>query len=84
MPERQITLLRDLLVTLGHNPERPPLYLTDEEASRVLRQKRNTLAIWRSTGRHSIPYTKLGRCVYYRPADLVAFLLNQTKEPFDA
>lgn len=84
MTERRTTLLHDLLLALGHSPERPPLYLTDEEAARVLRQKRGTLAVWRSTGRHGIPFTKLGRCVYYRPADVVDFLLSRIKAPYDA
>ena len=68
------SLRRDILVQLGHNPERPPVFLTDTEASEVLRVKRSTLMVWRCVGRHEIPFTKLGREVYYRLADLVEFI----------
>lgn len=33
-----------------------------------------TLATWRSTGRHALPYVKVGRLVRYHPADVNAWL----------
>lgn len=33
-----------------------------------------TLNVWRSTGRHQLPYLKIGRNVRYRLSDLDAWL----------
>ena len=37
-----------------------------------------TLAIWRCTRRYPLPYTKIGRKVMYRAADLEAFVDSRT------
>lgn len=76
--EKREELRDDILRSLGHNPERPPVFLTEDETSKVLNVKKNTLTIWRCTGRHEIPTTKVGRAVYYRPMALVDFILQQT------
>jgi excisionase family DNA binding protein len=52
----------------------PPELLTPAEAANLLRTTVDTLAVWRSTGRHGIPFVKLGRAVRYRRADLLAWL----------
>lgn len=84
MDERREQLRVDILKSLKHNPEHPPVFLTDAEAALVLKQTRNTLSKWRCTGRHVIPYTKLGRgAVYYRVPDLIDFILEQTQEVAD-
>ena len=62
-------------VDLIHSPaDRPPELLTPAEAADLLRTTEATLAVWRSTGRHGIPFVKLGRAVRYRRADLLAWL----------
>lgn len=81
--EAKDALCVDILRSLGHNPERPPIYLTEDEAATVLHVKRVTLKTWRCTGRHAIPSTKVGRAVYYRVHDLVDFLIGQTTEPIN-
>ena len=54
-------------------------WLTDPEATRHLKLKPGTLAVWRSTGRYpDLPYTKCGRSVRYRRADLDGWLEKRT------
>jgi len=74
----------DILRSLKYNPEHPPVFLTDGEAALVLKQTRSTLSKWRCTGSHVIPYTKLGRAVYYRVPDLLDFIFGQTREASNA
>lgn len=52
--------------------------LTDEEAAYLLDLEPESLAVFRSTGRHQIPYIKIGRNVRYRRSDLEAWLVSRT------
>lgn len=52
--------------------------LTPEQAAEYLGLKPQTLAVWRSTGRYSIPFVKVGRNTRYRKADLDKFLEQRT------
>lgn len=49
-------------------------YLTRKEAAEILKVKPATLAVWASTKRYSLPYTKSGGRPLYRESDLIAFL----------
>ncbi len=44
--------------------------LSRHEAATYLGVKTRTLEIWASTGRHRIPYVRIGREVRYRQSDL--------------
>ena len=55
---------------LGYQSAQPPIYVTAAEAATVLGVKVGTLANWRSTGQHGLPYTKRGRVISYRLTDL--------------
>lgn len=57
----------------------PSDVLTVQEAADYLKIKVGTLNSWRSSGEHSIPYTKIGRSVRYRVADLDAFLFRSER-----
>lgn len=48
--------------------------LDEKQAASVLSIKPGTLSVWRSTGRYSIPFVKVGRSVRYRLSDLNAWL----------
>jgi excisionase family DNA binding protein len=48
--------------------------LRPEDAASFLGVKVDTLASWRCTKAHRIPYYKVGRLVYYRRHDLESFL----------
>jgi excisionase family DNA binding protein len=48
--------------------------LSRKEAAQYLGVSENTLAIWKCTGRYSLPCVKIGRLVKYRRADLDAFI----------
>lgn len=48
------------------------------EAAEYLGIKPQTLASWRCTGRHSLPFVRLGRRIKYRKSDLDAYLAAHT------
>ena len=58
-----------------------PDLLTDEQATEFLQVAPGTLAVWRATKRHGLPYLKLGRSVRYRKADLEKWLQSRTVSP---
>lgn len=62
-------------------PKHDPLpeLLTPREAAALLRTTTDTLAVWRSTGRHAIPFLKIGRSVRYRRADLLRWLEERAR-----
>jgi excisionase family DNA binding protein len=52
--------------------------LSTQDAADYLGAQPHTLEIWRATGRHKIPFIKVGRLVRYRGADLDAWLATRT------
>jgi excisionase family DNA binding protein len=53
------------------------LFTTSETAA-LLRVQTTTLAAWRCTRRHDLPYVKVGGRVAYRQSDLDAWLTART------
>ena len=53
--------------------------LDEKQAAEVLTVEPGTLSVWRSTGRYSIPFVKVGRRVRYRRCDLLAWLKSRTR-----
>lgn len=53
--------------------------LDEKAAAAVLDVSAGTLSVWRSTGRYSLPFVKIGRKVRYRRADLMAWLDSRTR-----
>ena len=54
--------------------------LVDEaEAADILDVMPGTLSVWRSTGRYSIPFIKVGRKVRYSRTALTAWLESRTR-----
>ena len=49
------------------------------QAAQLLHVTPGTLAVWRSSGRYSIPFVKCGRCVRYRLSDLNAWIESRTQ-----
>lgn len=56
--------------TASPSPDR----LTPTEAAEYLGVKPSSLATWRCTRRHRIPFLKIGRLIYYRRRDLDRWL----------
>ena len=52
--------------------------LNDDQAADLLGIRPQTLAVWRMTGRHSLPFVRVGRAVRYRMSDLLAWLDSRT------
>jgi excisionase family DNA binding protein len=54
--------------------------LDESQAAQYLTLAPGTLSVWRSTGRYSIPFLKVGRRVRYRRADLDAWLETRVQK----
>lgn len=52
--------------------------MSTPEAARYLGVAPNTLEIWRSTGRYSLPFEKIGSKVRYRKSALDRWLAERT------
>ena len=58
--------------------------LTPTEAGEFLGFTARSLAVFRCTHRHAIPYFKVGRKVFYQRSDLEAWLASRRMVPGDA
>lgn len=54
--------------------------IDDHAAAAMLDVSRGTLSVWRSTGRYSLPFVKIGRKVRYRRTDVLAWLEKRVRE----
>lgn len=52
--------------------------LTTAEAAEMLGIQPQTLNLWRCTGRHGLPFVRVGRSIRYRVSDLTAWLDGRT------
>lgn len=52
--------------------------LSRRQAAAYLGVREQTLAIWKCTGRYSLPCIKVGRLVKYRRSDLDRFISDRT------
>lgn len=55
-----------------------PELLTARQAAELLNVKYQTLAYWRSSGRHGLPFVKVGSGIRYRRADVEKWLADRT------
>jgi hypothetical protein len=55
------------------------LLLSRKEAAAYLGVAEQTLAIWKTTGRYSLPVVKIGRLAKYRKSDLDAFIASRVQ-----
>lgn len=53
--------------------------LDENEAAKLLSLAAGTLSVWRSTGRYSVPFVKVGRLVRYKRTDLEAWISSRTR-----
>lgn len=58
-------------------PKNPDL-IDDGEAAQILGVTTGTLSVWRSTGRYSLPFVKVGRNVRYSRTALLSWLESRT------
>ncbi|MFG0851619.1 helix-turn-helix domain-containing protein [Pseudomonas sp. FYR_2] len=52
--------------------------LTPEQASQLLGLSVKTLATWRSTGKHALPFIRCGARIRYQRTELVAWLTGRS------
>ena len=65
--------------TAPETARNPHNLLDEKSAADFLSLRPGTLSVWRSTGRHKIPFIKVGHLVRYRRADLLAWLESRTR-----
>ena len=56
----------------------PADLLTPEQAAQLLGLSVKTLATWRSTGRHALPFIRCGARIRYQRTELVAWLTGRS------
>jgi helix-turn-helix protein len=61
-------------------PIDPDELIANDTAAKKLKQQPSTLTAWRNQKRGP-PYVKVGRQVFYRRSDLMAWLATQRHEP---
>jgi len=80
----QITLSEqiknEICLSLGFDPSHPPVDLSPAETAKAVPATQGTLSVWRSTGRHSLPFYKIGSRVRYRLADIAAWKAERLNE----
>lgn len=76
-PSEVTQIIVEIARTLGHAPDAIPSSIDEKAASAVLGVRPSTLANWRTTGRYSLPFLKMGRLVRYRTADLAAWIAQR-------
>jgi len=54
---------------------------SSQEAANILGVAPETLSIWRCTKRYPLPYIKIGSKVFYKGADIQAFIESRTIKP---
>jgi predicted site-specific integrase-resolvase len=61
----------------------PTLSLSDllnpEQTADLIKIKKDTLAIWRTTGRYNLKFVKVGRRIFYRRSDIQDWLESRTQ-----
>ena len=60
--------------TLADTLKRAGDLLDEQSAAEFLTLRPGTLSVWRSTGRHALPFIKIGARVRYRRGDLQGWL----------
>ena len=55
----------------------PADLLSPEQAAQLLGLSVKTLATWRSTGRHALPFIRCGARIRYQRTELVAWLADR-------
>lgn len=65
--------------TLSQVIQRTRDLLDEKEAAEFIDVAQGTLSVWRSTGRYSIPFIKIGRNVRYSRKALEAWMESRTR-----
>jgi hypothetical protein len=64
-------------VVASDQSEPVPVLLSPEEASAFLGPTVGTLATWRSTGRHGLPFIRVGNLIRYSRSSLIQWLASR-------
>ena len=78
----QICNIRKLTQTYGNHmiDEESNLNLMEpDDVAYQLGISKNTLSVWRATGRQELPFVKVGRLVKYRQADVSQYIRSRMR-----
>ena len=64
---------------MQNNQNQANVLLTPNDAADMMQVSIGTLQVWRSTGRHGLPFVKVGNCVRYRRSDIDTWLAQRTQ-----
>lgn len=64
---------------MQNNQTQTNALLTPNDAADMMQVSVGTLQVWRSTGRHGLPFVKVGNCVRYRRSDIDTWLAQRTQ-----
>ena len=70
------SIIEGIARDLGYTPQTIPSTFDTAEAAKALNLKPVTLCSWRSTGRQSLKYLKIGRRVRYPLTAIAEFILS--------
>ncbi len=73
------SIKQEICISLGLDPNNPPISVNDKQAAEALGVKASTLGHWRSVGRYNLRYVKVGRLIRYRIDDLATFLADRMR-----
>lgn len=76
-PDVITEIITEIGRTLRFQLEAIPAQIDEKRAAEVLGVRVSTLANWRTTGRYSLPYIKVGRLVRYRVTDLAQWIAKR-------
>jgi len=62
-------------------PREFPKLFNEDAAAEMIGVRPQTLSVWRSTKRYPLPYVRVGRLIYYREQDLLAFIDSRLVTP---
>jgi predicted DNA-binding transcriptional regulator AlpA len=71
--------LEEINDTASPSSEKANKLLTEKQAAVFLGLTPSALQVWRSTGRYSLPFIKVGSLVRYRESDLCQWLESRTR-----
>lgn len=74
-----ITEKHGVASTLGDILANASDLVTEKEAAQILNISPGTLSVWRSTGRHALPFVKVGGSVRYSRKGLELWLAARTR-----
>lgn len=63
----------------SRNPSTLSELFNPEQTAELIKVKKETLAVWRSTSRYGLKFVRVGRRIFYRQSDIEEWLNTRTE-----